>query len=284
MLPDLLSAGLRGLSFIAMAQAAGALLFLLLFARMLGPSLQMIRHAGTLAAWCALVLLPLQFALEAARMAGAVSGMWDFELQRFALSTAAAHVVALRIIGVILLLVAFRGGWQTQRWLGLSGAVLVAVSFALIGHAAVAPSKWGLMPLIVLHLAVVCFWFGSLMPLILVVRAESGNLAARVVERFSGIAGPVVPLLMASGLVVAAVLLWGRWNSTGAYGLGLLAKLLLFGVLMGFAALNKWRLGPALAHDGNARRRFLLAVAIEAGILGLVLMGTATLTTFASPE
>lgn len=284
MLPDLLSAVLRGLSFIAMAQAAGTLVFLILFGPMLGPSLHAIRRIGAVAAWSALILLPLQFVLEAARMAGAMSGLWDAGLQRFALSTMAADVLVVRIIGVTLLLVAARNWHATARWLGLPGAVLVAVSFSLIGHAAAAPARAVLMPLIGLHLAVACFWFGSLLPLILIAQRERGDVAARIVAKFSRIAAPVVPLLLVSGIAVATVLLRGRWFDVGIYGLGLLGKLISFAALLGIAVLNKWRLGPGLAQGEAARRRFVGAVSVEVGLLASVLFGTAVLTTFASPE
>jgi putative copper export protein len=53
--------------------------------------------------------------------------------------------------------------------------------------------------------------------------------------------------------------------------------------LMGLAALNRWRLGPALAAAGApAARRFCVEVTIEWLIIAAVLFGTAVLTTFRS--
>jgi putative copper export protein len=50
------------------------------------------------------------------------------------------------------------------------------------------------------------------------------------------------------------------------------------------AALNRWRLGPALQHGGLAAgRRFRYAVATEFALLAAVLCVTAVMTTFYSP-
>jgi putative copper export protein len=55
-----------------------------------------------------------------------------------------------------------------------------------------------------------------------------------------------------------------------------------FAVLMGLAALNKWRYGPACAA-GEARA-FRRTVIVEYVLVCLVLAVTATMTTFYSPE
>ena len=64
------------------------------------------------------------------------------------------------------------------------------------------------------------------------------------------------------------------------YGRLLLAKLALFGAMLGLAAINRWRLTPALAAAGSdagawpAERRIRLSIMLEttAAILILVLV------------
>ena len=193
MTPDLLSAFLRGLSFVALAQAAGGMIFLLMFGAVLGPSRHRIERTARVSALAALVLLPAQFALEAARMAGNLAGVLDTGLQAFALSTSLAHVLAARMIGVVLLLLALTGSRPWTRLAGASAVLLLAGSFALTGHTAADDQRWLLAPLLVLHVLVVSFWFGALRPLIHVTAGEPASVSAQVVARFSRIAGWMVP-------------------------------------------------------------------------------------------
>jgi putative copper export protein len=140
------------------------------------------------------------------------------------------------------------------------------------------------MPLLGLHLLVVEFWFGALLPLLLVGEREPATVAARVVDQFSRWATWLVPLILVAGLVIAVRLLPGTSALRSTYGIGLVFKVLLFSLLMGLAALNKWRLGPALVHGGRVAQIGLRrSIATEFVLIVLVLMGTAILTTFWSP-
>lgn len=285
MLPDVLSAVLRGLSFVAMAQAVGAVLFLLLFESGLGKSRFRIRRAARSALVWGLVLVPAQFLLEAARMSGSLSGLVNWDLQVFSLSTVVAKVAGVRVVGLIALVVALQASGVFRGTATVAGVVLITVSFALMGHTTMPSVGWLLAPAIVLHVLIVAFWFGSLRPLILVVQNESSLEAARVVEQFSRMAVVAVPLIFLAGLLMTIRLLPDWQAISSPYGFGLLGKMLAFAVLMGLAALNKWRLGPALARGGDAvARRFRLAAAVEWLIITLVLFGTAMLTTFLSPS
>lgn len=283
-MPDILSAALRALAFVALLQAGGAALFLALFGHGLGSARGGILRLTRVAAIAAAVLLFAQYLLEPARMAGSLAGVFDGELQRFALHGRAALVLALRLAGLSLLAWALRGNGATLRGLGVTGAVLIALSFPLLGHSAEDPARWWLMPLLGLHLLVVELWFGALLPLVLVGERESAVVAARVMERFSLLASWLVPTILVAGLLIAAKLLPAveAWRSR--YGLGLVLKVLVFSLLMGLAALNKWRLGPALARGGRSAQRALRrSIGTEFVLIVLVLMGTATLTTFWSP-
>jgi putative copper resistance protein D len=64
-----------------------------------------------------------------------------------------------------------------------------------------------------------------------------------------------------------------------------MVKLAGFAVLMGLAALNKWRLGPAISRgDGTALVKFRRSVAAEAWLIVAVLAATAVMTLFFSPD
>ena len=284
MLPDLLSTVLRGLTFVTVLQAGGAVLFVILMGRELtiarGPILKLTRTAILTGA----VLLVAHYLLEPGRMAGALSGIRDAELQRFLLHTRAPLVLAMRLGGLLLLWMSLRHQGAGIRGLGMTAAVLVSASFAATGHTAHSPQWWWLAPLLVLHLLIVQFWFGSLLPLLWVVRQEAGATASRIVHRFSKLATWTIPLILMAGVIMAAGLLPDTAALRRPYGLGLLLKVLAFAALLGLAAANKWRLTPSLQQGSTAAARLRLSIGVEFLLLAAVLMGTAALTTFWSPE
>ena len=284
MLPDVLSVILRALGWLAIVQAGGAAMFLALFGDGIDAARRPILRLTRIAALAAIVLLVAQYLLEPARMTASLTGVFDSELQRFLLHTRAAKVLALRLAGVALLLWALRRDGAGLRRYGLAGAILIAASFPLTGHSAESPERWLLMPLLGLHLLVVEFWFGALLPLIWVSERDAASRAASTVESFSRLAGWVVPLIFLAGLVIALRLLPDFGAVRTPYGAGLLLKALAFSVLLGLAAMNKWRFGPALAGGSRqAALRLRQSIYIEFVLIGLVVMGTATLTTFWSP-
>jgi putative copper resistance protein D len=285
MLPDLLSATLRGLAFVAVLQAGGVALFLGIFGRSLVQSRQRIRRLAVTAAVASVLLLSAQYLLEAARMTGELSGILDAELQRFVLQSAAAKILALRLLGIALAGFSIARSGRGMAVAGVAGGLLIAISFMLTGHTASSAERWLLGPALVLHLLVVEFWFGALLPLGAVIRHESADGAAQIVERFSRIATLLVPFIFVAGLVMTAGLLPSVSALTTGYGLGLVGKASAFALLMLLAALNRWRLGPALAADDPAARSsFTTSVMTEFVIIAAVLMGTAILTTFWSPD
>jgi putative copper export protein len=69
------------------------------------------------------------------------------------------------------------------------------------------------------------------------------------------------------------------------YGELLIAKVIGFALLMGLAAANKWRLGPALVHGAvQSGRWFRRSAAVEYVLIAAVLTLTAVMTSFFSPE
>jgi len=137
----------------------------------------------------------------------------------------------------------------TGRFVMLSvvGAIVAVVSFPLTGHVSTHPDRWLLTPLLLIHLLVVAFWFGALWPLAVVSALEPPQTAGRVIEAFSATAIWLVPLILLAGSAIAVLLLSSLAALMQPYGELLLTKLVLFALLMVFAALNRWRFGPAIA-------------------------------------
>ena len=281
---DAISAFIRALSFIALFQAAGVAIFVVIFGRRLQQATRPIRALGFASASAAVVLVFGHYALEAARMAGAMSGAFDMSLQRVVLDSSMSTAWGMRTAGLLMLAIAI--GRDELLWdvLSIAGAALAIAAFLFVGHTSTHSGRVWLAALLSVHLAVVAFWFGSLLPLHVVSRREDAGVAADLIDQFSRIAIWLVPGIFVAGLVLAVVLV-SRWAVLGeGYGLLLLAKVTAFAALMMLAALNKWRYGPALRTSPGAASLFQRALTIEYVVICAVLSATAVMTTFFSPE
>jgi putative copper export protein len=308
---DILSVVLRALSFVLQLQAAGAVFFAAAFGPALTISLTGVRSLARVTAIVAVFAAAAHYLLEAARMAGDMSGVLDGSLQNMAWTSSMGGAFSVRELGLLLIIAGMQNtsvrttaeryfkvstARSPAMWLkslssrgftiaGVGGAVLVAASFTLTGHTSTSSWRWLLAPLLLAHLLIVAFWFGSLWPLCLVTLREARERTARVVVLFSSAAFWLVPLILIAGVAMTALLLPSVGALWRPYGELVLAKIALFAVLMGLAAFNKWRFGPALGGgDLAAGRRFRSMVVAEYVLLVVVLSVTAVMTTYFSPE
>lgn len=284
MLTDVISAFVRALSFIALFQAAGIAMFIAIFGRRLDLASRAIRRVGFVSAIAGILLVSAHYGLEAARMAGALSGVFDSSLQGLVLDSPMSVAAGMRIAGLAIIAAGISRTGRTWTQLGLGGAALTIIAFLLVGHTAVHADRGWLAVLLSLHLAVVAFWFGALVPLYIVSRKERAGVVASIVKDFSRIAGWWVPGILLAGVLLTVTLV-DRWSIFGeGYGVILLGKLAAFAVLMGLAARNKWRHGPALAATPRVVIAFQRTVVAEYLLICAVLSATAVMTTFFSPE
>ena len=282
---DALSAALRALSFIALFQAIGIVLFVSMFGRHLTASAEPVRRIGFASALVGMVLLLGQYALEAARMSGDFSGVMDPSMQGLVLHSSAPTVLVLRLLGLLLIAIALRVRSERRRTALGEGAVFAIVSFALMGHTVTNPQRWLLAAMLLAHLVVAAFWFGALIPLYLASKRERPEVAATVAAAFSAVAVWLVPVLFVVGLVLAIFIVKSLAGLRTTYGALLLAKVTGFALLMGLAALNKWRLGPALGRgDARIAATFQRSLALEYALIAAVLSVTAVMTSWYSPE
>ncbi|HWG69260.1 MAG TPA: CopD family protein [Steroidobacteraceae bacterium] len=284
-MPDILSVVLRALSFVLLFQSAGIAIFIALFGRRLANCGNLVRRLGQLSATAAMVLVAGHYALEAARMAGDMSGLWDPALQAMAWNSPAGAPFICRLIGLLLIAI---GLWRSDgRWtmVAVGGVVLAAGSFTLMGHTSVHAHRGALAALLMVHLLIVAFWFGALPPLYAASLRETPIRAADLIERFTLVATWLVPVILLAGTAMAVLLLPNVAALSEPYGELLIAKVAGFALLMGLAAANKWRLGPALisgtAQSGQSFRR---SVATEYVLIAAVLTITAVMTSLFSPE
>ena len=160
---------------------------------------------------------------------------------------------------------------RTLSALAMAG---VGVSLASSGHAGTAPPQWLTRPAIFLHGVGVAYWAGALLPLLAMLHPPTTALVPTL-NRFSRVALPVVGVLVLTGLGLAIIQLESFHALIDTkYGLLLSAKVMLVAVLLGFAALNRFRLTPALGSAPENTwpliRSILIECAVVAAILALV--------------
>jgi putative copper resistance protein D len=282
---DALSVVLRALSFVLLFQAAGVAIFAALFGGRLERSRTAVRRLGQVAALAGVVLVAGHYALEPARMAGEMSGMWDPALQGMMWHSPSRAALICRVAGLLLIAVGLQGG--SGRWtiVAVGGAILATGAFTLTGHTSVNTHRGALATLLILHLLVVAFWFGALWPLYVASLRETPARASDIIERFTAVATWLVPVILVAGIIMAVLLLPNLSSLSQTYGELLIAKVVGFALLMGLATVNKWRLGPALAQGTvQSGQWFRRSVAAEYVLIVAVLTITAVMTSFFSPE
>jgi copper transport protein len=163
---------------------------------------------------------------------------------------------------------------KAKRTLSAVALVGVGLSLAASGHASTAAPQWLTRPAVFLHGIGLAWWVGALLPLMALALSPAQPLLP-VLQRFSKIAVPVVGIVALTGLLLAVIQLESLSALTGTnYGWILCIKLALVAMLLALAALNRFRLTPALqSHSQNTRpllRSIGLECAVVVGILALV--------------
>jgi copper resistance protein D len=250
--------------YVSLALAFGLAAFALYGMRMDDRS-----EALPLRSWLAtnaLVALLLSFAwvaLMASSMAGTPAWPIDWVAVE-ALTTGSSIGLAwkVRMAALVLGLLAalfVRGGAGPILLVAIASGVALA-TLAWTGHGAVDEGLPGWAHLIadILHLLAAGAWVGALAGLILLVLRPASRVSAAhlqlthsALHGFGTMGTVIVGTIVLSGLVNSWLLV-GLANvsalGTTLYGLLLLAKLALFGAMLGFAALNRFRLTPAFEH------------------------------------
>jgi copper transport protein len=183
-----------------------------------------------------------------------LQGLFSFAPWKSALTTSLGPSL---LIAIVSMLVA-RLGWQSPSvaisWKLTAAAMAgVGLSLSTSSHAATASPEWLTGPAVFVHGVAVAFWVGALAPLLASSRKKTGALP--VLQRFSRVAMPVVVALVVCGFGLAIVQL-GRFGALidTRYGIILLIKLALVAFLLGFAALNRYLVTPALVADPSDLR------------------------------
>ncbi|MEA2896200.1 MAG: copper transport protein [Bradyrhizobium sp.] len=163
---------------------------------------------------------------------------------------------------------------RLARMLSALAMADVGVSLALSGHASTASPQWLTRPAVFLHAVAIAYWVGALVALMALARDRTPTLLATL-NRFSRVAVPVVGVLVLTGLALAVIQLESFHALLDTkYGWILSAKVVLVVLLLGLAALNRFRLTPVLETNPRNTRPLVGSILIECvlvmGILAVV--------------
>lgn len=175
-------------------------------------------------------------------------------------------------------------------WISATLGGAICATFAWMGHGAATEGKFGILHLAgdIAHILAAAGWIGALVIFCMVLVRPSPDLLAPnaicvSLASFSGVGTALVTIIIASGLINSAFLV--GWNIqrivSTTYGQVLIAKLLLFALMLALAARNRFRHTPTLANAlqnvapchrplADLRRSVLTETCVAAAVLALV--------------
>jgi len=266
----------RAFYYVATIGAAGLAMFAIGFGhRLEAEEAARLRRTllGAIAAGLALSLLALALRVLVLTAGASVT---DADVWAAAMRSRIGDAFWLRCGGLVLLAAAATA-WRAGHAVAAVGAALVVASYAAMGHSMLYGPRQEIAGLVVLHLAVVAFWVGSLPPLLWVARRPGGAGAAALIEGWSRAATLAVVAMIVSGLLLTWYMTvrldrildaWHGW----ALGWKVLAVL---GAL-GLALRNRLRHTPALARgEPGAGARLAASIRIEMVVVALAFYAAA---------
>jgi len=272
----------RALAYLALLPAAGLPLYWLTAGRV-----EAVSPAGrTSAAVLALIAWPASLFWLIASVA-AMSGAGLGELDRdtillVARATPLAGVVEVRLAALALLAAGILLPRVPLALPALAGLVALGTA-AFTGHAGAGEGTAGMVQRLVdtAHLAAAACWIAALLRFVAGAPApEAAADAARRLARFAATGTAVVAILVVTGLANTALIAGWAVPPRSAWTALLALKLALFAAMLCLAALNRWRLVPALDRDepgaaARLRRSLRAELACAVGLVGVVaVLGT----------
>lgn len=221
-----------------------------------------------------------------------LAGMFDSFMVVLLAQTPVGVSAALRMIGFTIIgltLIVHSSGLTRMQtptlpsglvlfWGG--GILMCCAGFALLGHGA--GLDWFAKAVIGFHVLLIGLWIGSLYPLLLLCRTEPANAIEPLLKRFGDYGwGITLGLTAAGGYMLTRLLDSPGELFSSAYGRLLLLKVILVLCLLALAALNKFRLVPALQAAGAMPLR--RSIRGEMVLAFFILAVTAILSTVTGP-
>lgn len=276
----LTAGGVRAIVYAGTLLAAGGVVFLLRVAGRSNAARRSLERVVLTAALSGGIATLLGVAVQGALLSGqGAAALVDPRVLGAIATTSFGLSAFARLAGLVLLGVGVARRWDPAAAVG---AVVALVSFTLTGHAVTTEPRWLVVAADLAHTAAGATWFAGLVLLLVAMRARRDDdpaERARLVLRFSALAGTALLLVAAAGLALA----WAQVRAPRAlltgYGWTLIAKVSVVAAVVAVAAYNRRRLVPALGRGADRVGALRRAVRLEVIGLVVVLSVTGVLTT-----
>jgi putative copper resistance protein D len=293
---------IRGIHFAATAITTGGLVFRTVVAKsVLGadePVVKLFRTQALVVAWISLAVTVASGVIWLLSQASSMSGLPLSEAMTSSVLLTVVNRTQFGLVSEIRLVLALvlAGCLAFDRfpladWLAAAAALGLTAAIAWTGHAGATLGQLGNLHLAAdaLHLLAAAAWTGGLVPLALLLAATrrhqgvaSASLALSAALRFSTLGIVSVAILLVTGTVNAWILVGSfRALAVTEYGQLLTIKIVVFAVMLAFAAVNRFWLTPWLAvSPGNQRQLAVLrqltrnsAIEIALGLVIFAIVG-----------
>jgi putative copper export protein len=261
---DGIAVGVRALYYLATIGAAGLAFFMIGYGhRMRSSEVARLRRTllGAIAAGLALSVgaLALRVLVLTAGASMTDGAVWEAMMR-----SRIGDAFWLRSAGLVLLAAAVMP-WRAGPDIAAVGGVLVLGSYAAMGHSMLFQPRQEIAALVVLHLGVVSFWVGSLLPLLWVAQRPDSEETVALLKDWSRAATVAVLAMIASGvlltwyLTLRLDLIFEAWH-----GWALAGKVSAVLVALGLALSNRLRHTPALTQgEPGAGARLASSIRLE---------------------
>ncbi len=264
---------LRAFVYVATIGCAGGIFFYLTFPNEAQTVRPLLRWQIIIGFVLLLIAEPLRYVLFQIEISG---GDWQVafspELRAIYIETPQGIAAISRLLGgVVIVLSGLR-----LRLVGLIGALIMVGGYLLEGHSVSNEPRWILATFLGIHLLVLHWWIGSLLPLYGLIQTADKSTASAATLRFGQIAIILVPIMLVVGLAILGLLVGWDINPASEYQQGIALKVLLAAGVLGLAAINKMWLTPLLTSSPEKGARYLQrSLKFEIGLALSVLIATA---------
>jgi putative copper resistance protein D len=255
-----------------------------------GPPRKSVRVLFVIAASLAFVSGIVWLCLIAGQMSGDWRGSLDPSILRLAATgTRFGRIFLARLAGLAALWVLCVLGIRSEAAAVPVVSGLLLASLAPVSHAAAMGSDVAIVGAAndAVHLLTAGFWVGGLLILAMLIPRHWAEPAALLgpLRIFSIWGSFVVALLVLTGLINAASILpIAALSPRNPYFDLLVAKVGLASVMIGLAALNRWRFAPALRGCGEKARQHLAVSVGGEIVLGFTVIAIAGLLGLTAPH
>ena len=232
-----------------------------------------------ISAFLGLSISILAFISIAGNLGGDLKSIFELELIELSFETIQGKSNLYLIVGFSFLSLSHYFPPLVFRAFNIIGAILIIISFIVVGHAL----SQGIFSqfLVLIHIICISFWLGSFLPLRYMCTIKNFTNLYFIADNFGRYAVVYIGILILTGLIFSYILLGGILPLiTSTYGNVLLIKLFIVSMILIIGAINKFRIVPEIKKDlstGQIKLKNSINIEIISSVL--VLFTTSILTT-----